>query len=48
MKYDGGSFKLAIDDIYLFSLDAKDPITGHVFDVKPAPGSPRCLSRPPG
>lgn len=37
MKYAGGSFKLAIDAIYLFSLDAKDPITGHVFDVKPAP-----------
>jgi hypothetical protein len=37
IKYDGGSFKLAIDDIYLYSLDAKDPITGHVFDVNSAP-----------
>lgn len=50
IKFDGGSFKLAIDDIYLYSLDAKDPITGHVFDVTsnpppvagavPEPGAP--------
>ncbi|MBR0691420.1 PEP-CTERM sorting domain-containing protein [Bradyrhizobium manausense] len=37
IKYDGGSFKLAIDDIDLFSLDSKDPITGHVFDVTSNP-----------
>jgi len=37
IKYDGGSFKLAIDDIYLYSIDSKDPITGRVFDVNAAP-----------
>jgi len=37
IKYDGGSFKLKIDDIYLYSLDPKDPITGHIFDVNSAP-----------
>lgn len=37
IKFDGGSFKLAIDDIYLYSLDAKDPITGHVLDVTSNP-----------
>lgn len=37
INYDGGSFKLAIDDIYLYSLDGKDRINGHVFDPQSAP-----------
>ncbi|MDN3275908.1 PEP-CTERM sorting domain-containing protein [Frankia sp. RB7] len=35
ISYNGGSFNLAIDDIYLYSLDAKDPITGHVSSNPP-------------
>ncbi|MCP3442068.1 PEP-CTERM sorting domain-containing protein [Bradyrhizobium sp. CCGUVB14] len=40
IKYDGGSFKLAIDDIFLYSLDAKDPITGHVTPIAGAVPEP--------
>ena len=36
-SYDGGSLKLAVNDVYLFSLDAKDPIIGHISDVRSDP-----------
>lgn len=35
ITYNGGSFNLAIDDIYLYALDARDPITGHVTSNPP-------------
>lgn len=37
INYEGGSFKLTIDDIYLYSLDSRDPITGHISNPNSAP-----------
>jgi hypothetical protein len=40
VNFDGGSFDLTVNDIYLFSLDPRDPVVGSVTNITTAVPEP--------